>query len=619
MIKFKPQNNSSHLSYSFYDNNKINHLYYNHLCLESKNIFNLSIFCIEIFNLYKTNIYKSIYEYTNINCDIDYDGMINNKLLNYFNDYVKIKDNLKINNKYIYKFIITYINNNNIIIKKSNYDNIYKLFIDKLKDDTNINYNNNKKLLFENIINKIIISIYTINFNKTKNEILNHIPLSINDEELINDVKNNNIIEIKTNMNYKTNIEKLIENKLKSDQNYISCFIYKQLGEKTKNLQSTLIGAVINKAYDSYSSFYALKKLGIKVNKPKYLKKEELYNLIYFYSDIVVDEENNNLKLYTSNNISKNFNKIISNDYIYVDNNKYVNKIHLKKIGNNKIIKKYNYIIDKYYIEKNNKNIIDSRYIVIPLIKKIKNIKMIEIKPVYGTFKIIYTYLNNNNQKLEEEINIKDIISIDLGVNNLLSIYDPTGNQYIIKGGPIKSLNYYITKKIGNAQKINDKIKINKLIKLREDKINDYFNRIITWMKKNYYEKKLIVIGYNKEWKTNSNLGKKSNLIFNKIPYMKLINKIKMKFNVITTEESYTSKCDSLNLEEIKHHNNYSGKRINRGLFRSAKKTLINADINGAINILRKQIKLKEITGIGLYNPITINIFHEASPVDNVQ
>jgi transposase len=82
---------------------------------------------------------------------------------------------------------------------------------------------------------------------------------------------------------------------------------------------------------------------------------------------------------------------------------------------------------------------------------------------------------------------------------------------------------------------------------------------------------------------------------------------------VKTNEESYTSKCDALALEEIKNHDEYLGKRIKRGLFSSSKNKLINADLNGAINIMRKyykknEIEIKEITGIGLCNPKTIKI-----------
>jgi putative transposase len=87
-----------------------------------------------------------------------------------------------------------------------------------------------------------------------------------------------------------------------------------------------------------------------------------------------------------------------------------------------------------------------------------------------------------------------------------------------------------------------------------------------------------------------------------------LENKLKDKGKYLRiTEESYTSKCDSLGMEEIGKHENYMGNRIKRGLYGSSKNKLINADLNGAINIMRKVINLKEIKGEGLFKPERIN------------
>ena len=97
-----------------------------------------------------------------------------------------------------------------------------------------------------------------------------------------------------------------------------------------------------------------------------------------------------------------------------------------------------------------------------------------------------------------------------------------------------------------------------------------------------------------------------------------MINKIKDKFkdigvSVKIIEESYTSKCDALSNEPMRFKKTYLGKRIYRGLFSSAKNKLINADINGAINIMRKVYCDFKNTCIEIFNPIRINIFHEAS------
>ena len=102
-----------------------------------------------------------------------------------------------------------------------------------------------------------------------------------------------------------------------------------------------------------------------------------------------------------------------------------------------------------------------------------------------------------------------------------------------------------------------------------------------------------IVIGKNNQWKCEINLGSKTNQKFVEIPHAKLIDKIMYKaalvgIEVKVNEESYTSKCDALALEKVGKHETYMGKRKKRGLFQSSVCKLINADVNGAINIARK-------------------------------
>ena len=104
-----------------------------------------------------------------------------------------------------------------------------------------------------------------------------------------------------------------------------------------------------------------------------------------------------------------------------------------------------------------------------------------------------------------------------------------------------------------------------------------------------------LVIGYNEEWKQNINIGKRNNQSFVNIPFYTFIKQLDYKcklegINVILTEESYTSKCSFLDNEVIEKHESYLGKRIKRGLFRSAKNRIINADLNGSLNILKKVV-----------------------------
>ena len=111
-----------------------------------------------------------------------------------------------------------------------------------------------------------------------------------------------------------------------------------------------------------------------------------------------------------------------------------------------------------------------------------------------------------------------------------------------------------------------------------------------------------LIIGKNKNQKQEINIGKKNNQSFVQIPFDKLLQMLEYKakltgIEVIYQEESYTSKADALNLDPLptykkdkKDSYQFSGKRTKRGLYQSAKKVLLNADINGALNIARKVI-----------------------------
>ena len=102
-----------------------------------------------------------------------------------------------------------------------------------------------------------------------------------------------------------------------------------------------------------------------------------------------------------------------------------------------------------------------------------------------------------------------------------------------------------------------------------------------------------IVIGYNKKWKQDINLGKRNNQNFVQIPFKNLIDYITYKaeeYGIVIQlqEESYTSKCSFLDDKEVCKHEIYAGKRVKRGLFRSKKGYEIHADINAAYNIAKK-------------------------------
>lgn len=230
---------------------------------------------------------------------------------------------------------------------------------------------------------------------------------------------------------------------------------------------------------------------------------------------------------------------------------------------------------------------------------KARQIQQVRIMPkaFVVTIEVVY-YKDIQDMKLPKD----NIISIDLGVNNLTSI---TSNRIgftpiLVNGRSVKSVNQYYNKMKAYYQSLlpsnqyNSK-RINKISYKRKKKINHYFHNTSKFIIDLCLSNSIgtIVIGKNQDWKQNINIGKKNNQSFVFIPYNVLINQIKYKaklynIDVIETEESYTSKCSFIDKEEIGKHENYLGKRIKRGLFRSKDGKLINSDVNGSYNICRK-------------------------------
>lgn len=192
---------------------------------------------------------------------------------------------------------------------------------------------------------------------------------------------------------------------------------------------------------------------------------------------------------------------------------------------------------------------------------------------------------------------------VDLGLNNLMAITSDKVDfrPLLINGRPLKSYNWFWNK---NKAKLQSKLKekylskrITKLTFDRNNKVNDYLHKASRLLINKALENEVtsIVIGYNQGWKNEINIGKKNNQNFVNIPYEKLINFIHYKaeengIRVIMVKEGYTSKCSSLDKEEIRKHETYIGNRVKRGLFKTSNRLEINADVNGSLNILRKVI-----------------------------
>ncbi len=245
---------------------------------------------------------------------------------------------------------------------------------------------------------------------------------------------------------------------------------------------------------------------------------------------------------------------------------------------------------------------------------KIKNfLDICEVRIVPQNKHYIIEVVYKKQEK--EAVNSENFAAIDLGVNNLVTVsFNDCKNPLIINGRPLKSINQFYNKKKAEYQsKLNtDQYNSNKIIKLtnkRNNKINDYLHKSSKYLIDQFVSKNVskVIIGYNPSWKQNIKLGKKTNQSFVSIPFYKFIQMIEYKCKLegiefIKTEEAYTSKCSFLDNEEMCYHESYQGKRIKRGLFQSKNETLINADLNGSYNILRKVVPhFKGIEGVAVH------------------
>ena len=247
--------------------------------------------------------------------------------------------------------------------------------------------------------------------------------------------------------------------------------------------------------------------------------------------------------------------------------------------------------------------------IKIPPILLDKNIKEIRIIPKFNArfFEVQYTY---KVQEQQRNLDKNHALAIDFGINNLATCVTSKGRSFIIDGKKLKSINQWFNKENARLQSIKDKQKYGKKTTLRQkylyssrnNKVNDYMSKtarkIINYCLENNIG--TLACGYNETFQRNSNIGKANNQTFVNIPFGKLREKLEylcklysLKF--VEQEESYTSKSSFFDMdilpkfEEDKPQTySFLGKRIKRGVYQTSKGYIFNADINGALNILRK-------------------------------
>ena len=228
-------------------------------------------------------------------------------------------------------------------------------------------------------------------------------------------------------------------------------------------------------------------------------------------------------------------------------------------------------------------------------------IKEVKIVPKNGCYELQVIY----KAKELKQIISDNVAAIDLGLNNLATIVTNVSSPFIINGKPLKSINHNWNKRVAKHQsKLRKGVKTSKQIRnltnKRNRRVNDYLHKASRALVNEFVKQSIskVVIGYNNGWKKNIKLGKRNNQNFVQIPYGRFIKMITYKcllvgVEVVTDEETYTSKCSFLDNESVEKHDDYMGKRIKRGLFESSDGALINADVNGACNIMKKHLGIE--------------------------
>ena len=347
--------------------------------------------------------------------------------------------------------------------------------------------------------------------------------------------------------------------------------VYKRL-QNTENyslLQAQVSQQTLKSVDENFKSFFGLIKKKMKARIPKYLDKDGFFKLTI----PTVSIKNGKIQLPYSRQYAKEHNKI---------------------------------------------------YLKVPSVLKGKEVKQVWIIPRQNArfFEVQYIYKVEPKEKKPT----KNALAIDLGIDNLCTCVTSSGKSFIMDGKKLKSFNQWYNKEISRLKSIKDKQKIKgytkKLYKIatkRNNRVSDVLHKsckyIINYCIDNNID--TVVCGMNKDFQRYSNLGKVNNQKFTQIPFGKIRDILNYLcelngINFIEQEESYTSKASFWDKDEIpvfsiksKVNFNFSGKRVHRGLYRSMNGILLNSDLNGSLNILRKSnvVSLEALYSRGVLNP----------------
>ncbi|WP_013324622.1 RNA-guided endonuclease InsQ/TnpB family protein [Gloeothece verrucosa] len=257
---------------------------------------------------------------------------------------------------------------------------------------------------------------------------------------------------------------------------------------------------------------------------------------------------------------------------------------------------------------------IDSFSLLMPSNFKFEDIKELRILPRNQCFYVEFVYELETQDK---SLNQDNVLGLDPGINNWITAVSNVGTSFIIDGKHLKSVNRWYNKQVSTIKEGKSQgfwsNRLAKITERRNRQMRDAVNKAARIVINHCLDNNIgvIVFGWNDEVKKGVNLGKKNHQSFVSIPTAKLKNRIAQlcelyKIKFIQQDESYTSKSSFLDGDFIPTYGEKpnewksSGKRVKRGLFRTSNNQYINADCNGAANVIRKLQQVSTILNFDL-------------------
>ena len=242
-------------------------------------------------------------------------------------------------------------------------------------------------------------------------------------------------------------------------------------------------------------------------------------------------------------------------------------------------------------------------FLPLPINLDFKKVKEFTILPKNGEFYLECSY---ETEKVSVELDINQALSIDLGTSsNLMACVDTLGNSFLVDSKQAKSMNQLYNKrvanqKVGKPHSYSDGF-LDTITRKRNHQMRDMVNKAARVAVKHCLTHGIgtIVVGWNQGIKDRADMGKQNNQQFVQMPLARLKERIKQLcflygIRYVETEEANTSAASYLDGDSLPEHGKKpigwkaSGRRTKRGLYRTKNKSLVNADLNGAANILSK-------------------------------